>query len=96
MSWKLCPNTDLFFLVQQRIASDTMPKKYGDGTEDERYHSARISTYAQNMHMTVSSMGMTIFANRTAKDASFLEDTWVNRLTGEHRVSIGVRPGTKQ
>ncbi|NXJ74284.1 VIT2 protein, partial [Trogon melanurus] len=71
--------------------ADSAPKKYAYSSEDVR-RSTGSKTHKRDICIKLHHLGCQLCFSRRSKDASFLKNTYLHRLIGEHEAKIVVMP----
>jgi len=71
-----------------------MPRKHAySSQEDPRYGTGR-KTLKRDICVKLHHLGCQLCFSRRSRDASFLRNTYLYRLIGEHETEIALMPGT--
>ncbi|XP_037260290.1 vitellogenin-2-like [Falco rusticolus] len=77
------------FTVQ---GADSMPRKHAYSSQEDLRHGVRSKTRKQDICIKMHHIGCQLCFSRRSRDASFLKNTYLHRLIGEHEAKIVLMP----
>ncbi|PKU48340.1 vitellogenin-2-like [Limosa lapponica baueri] len=72
--------------------ADSMPRKHADSSQEDLRHSTGRKTHKRDICIKLHHLGCQLCFSRRSQDASFLKNTYLHRLIGEHEAKIVVMP----
>lgn len=78
-------------LMQQE--ADSSSKKHGYSSQEDLRHITGRKSHKQDVCVKLHHLGCQFCFSRKSRDASFLKNTYLHRLIGEHEAKIVLTPG---
>nr|XP_009671543.1 PREDICTED: vitellogenin-2-like [Struthio camelus australis] len=72
--------------------ADSMPRKHSDSSQEDHYHGTGRKTHKRDICIKLHRLGCQLCFYRTSRDASFIKNTYLHRLIGEHEAKIVLMP----
>uniref|UniRef100_A0A8C3K3S7 Phosvitin n=1 Tax=Calidris pygmaea TaxID=425635 RepID=A0A8C3K3S7_9CHAR len=72
--------------------ADSMPRKHADSSQEDLRHGTGRKTHKRDICVKLHHLGCQLCFSRRSRDASFLKNTYLHRLIGEHEAKIVVMP----
>lgn len=73
--------------------ADSMPRKQASSSQEDLRHSPERKTHKQDICVKLHHLGCQLCFSSRSRDASFLKNTYLHRLIGEHEAKIFLIPG---
>ncbi|XP_067156561.1 vitellogenin-2-like [Apteryx mantelli] len=77
---------------KQRNISSVISKGYQQGSEEEHHHSVGGRSYARTFCSKLASLGCYACLSLKSRDSTFLRNTYLHKLIGEHEAKIVLKP----
>lgn len=74
--------------------ADSVPRKHAYSSQEDLRHDTGKKTHKQDICVKLYRLGCQLCFSRRSRDASFLKNTYLHRLIGEHEAKIVLLPGT--
>ncbi|XP_030351580.1 vitellogenin-2-like isoform X2 [Strigops habroptila] len=71
---------------------DSMPRKHAYSSEEDLHHGTGRKTHKWDICIKLYRLGCQVCFSRRSRDASFLKNTYLHRLIGEHEAKIVLLP----
>ncbi|KFP60041.1 Vitellogenin-2, partial [Cariama cristata] len=72
--------------------ADSRPRKYGYSSQEDLHHDTGRKTHKRDICIKLYHLGCQLCFSRRSQDASFLKNTYLHRLIGEHEAKILLMP----
>ncbi|XP_009980901.1 PREDICTED: vitellogenin-2-like [Tauraco erythrolophus] len=72
--------------------ADSTPRKYAYSSQEDRRHGTERKTHKRDICVKLHHLGCQLCFSRMSRDASFLKNTYLHRLIGEHEAKIIFMP----
>ncbi|NXI48061.1 VIT2 protein, partial [Galbula dea] len=72
--------------------ADSLPRKYAYSSQEDIHHGTGRKTHKQDICVKLHHLGCQLCFSRRSQDASFLKNTYMHRLIGEHEARIVLMP----
>ncbi|XP_014794496.1 PREDICTED: vitellogenin-2-like [Calidris pugnax] len=72
--------------------ADSMPRKHADSSQEDLRHGTGRKAHKRDICVKLHHLGCQLCFSRRSQDASFLKNTYLHRLIGEHEAKIVVMP----
>ncbi|NXG57947.1 VITA2 protein, partial [Hemiprocne comata] len=72
--------------------ADSMPRKYAYSSQEALRHDTGTKTHKRDICIKLHHLGCQLCYSRRSRDASFLKNTYLHRLIGEHEAKIVLEP----
>ncbi|NWT38490.1 VIT2 protein, partial [Chroicocephalus maculipennis] len=72
--------------------ADSEPRKHADSSQEDLRHGTGRKTHKRDICIKLHRLGCQLCFSRRSRDASFLKNTYLHRLIGEHEAKIVLMP----
>ncbi|KAM6065647.1 vitellogenin-2-like [Chlamydotis macqueenii] len=72
--------------------ADSVPRKHADVSQEDLRHGPGRKTHKQDICIKLHHLGCQLCFSRRSRDASFIKNTYLHRLIGEHEAKIVLMP----
>ncbi|NXS59608.1 VIT2 protein, partial [Brachypteracias leptosomus] len=72
--------------------ADSMPRKHAYTSQEDFHHGTGRKTHKRDICIKLYRLGCQLCFSRKSQDASFLKNTYLHRLIGEHEAKIVLKP----
>ncbi|NWQ87284.1 VIT2 protein, partial [Burhinus bistriatus] len=72
--------------------ADSTPRKHADSSQEDLHHGTGRKTHKRDICIKLHHLGCQLCFSRRSRDASFLKNTYLHRLIGEHEAKIVLMP----
>nr|XP_009671544.1 PREDICTED: vitellogenin-2-like [Struthio camelus australis] len=79
-------------IEKERNIPSVMSKGYQQSSEEEHHHSVGGRSYARTFCSKLASLGCYACLSLKSRDSTFLKNTYLHRLIGEHEAKIVLKP----
>ncbi|KAK2540266.1 vitellogenin-2-like protein [Columba guinea] len=80
------------YLSPMQQGADSMPRKQASSSQEDLRHSPERKTHKQDICIKLHHLGCQLCFSSRSRDASFLKNTYLHRLIGEHEAKIVLMP----